>query len=107
MLNQPSPTAQQEAVSVQQTAPPDSVTHLIRVPALTPEAARLWQPIAENRARILGEASLSNKDAVSGWSDWSTGTKVLVVIGVIVLVVFVVLLVGVILFCDENPEFCD
>ena len=31
------------------------------VAALTPEAARLWQPIAENRARILGEASLSNK----------------------------------------------
>ncbi len=33
--------AQQEAVSVQQTAP-DSTTHLIRVPPLTHKTARLW-----------------------------------------------------------------
>ena len=67
---------------------------VIRVPALTPENALLWQPIAENRARILGEPLLSNRDAVSGWSDWSTEKKVLVVVVAIVLVAAAVLYVA-------------
>ena len=39
--------AQQEAVSVQQTVPPDSSGHrLIGVPPVTDNTSRLWQPLA-------------------------------------------------------------
>ena len=38
---------QQEAATVQQTASPDSSSHrLIRVPPVTDNTARLWQPLA-------------------------------------------------------------
>ena len=38
---------QQEAVSVQQTAPPDSSRHrLIGVPPVTDNISRLWEPLA-------------------------------------------------------------
>ncbi len=74
--------AQQEAVSIQQT--PDSTTHLIRVPVLTPETALLWQPIAENRARIITEPSLSAIDPDDWWVGWA-------VLGVALLVVVILL----------------
>ncbi len=43
--------AQQEAVSVQQTVPPDSSGHrLIRVPPVTDNTSRLWEPLASEDA---------------------------------------------------------
>ncbi len=39
--------AEQEAATVQQTAPPDSSGHrLIRVPPVTDNTSRLWEPLA-------------------------------------------------------------
>ncbi len=75
-----------------QAAPQDSTTAetslvpearsrpVLGVPALTPERALLWQPIAENR----GEPSLSNPAPVPGWDDWSTEKRVWVVGGIVV-----------------------
>ncbi len=49
--------AQQEAVSVQQTAPPDSSSHqLIGVPPVTDNTSRLWRNPAD-RARLNTELS--------------------------------------------------
>ncbi len=43
--------AEQEAVSVQQTAPPDSSGHrLIGVPPVTDNTSRLWEPLASEDA---------------------------------------------------------
>ncbi len=44
--------AKQEAVSVQQTAPPDSSRHrLIAVPPVTDNTSRLWEPLASEDVR--------------------------------------------------------
>lgn len=71
--------SQQADVSVQQTEPPNAA--LFRVPSLTENSARL---LGASSDRALLEVSLSNRDAVPGWSDWSNGKRVLVVVGVIV-----------------------
>ena len=80
--------AQQEAVSVQQTVPPDSSGHrLIGVPPVTDNTSRLWQPFAaENPPGNFVESSLSTKDAVDGWSDWPKWRKVLLVVLSVILV---------------------
>ena len=90
-----------------QAAPQDSATAeaslvaegrsqpTLRVPSLTPERALLWQPIAENRASVLGEPSSSNPTPVPAWADWSTEKRVVVVGGIVVgLVVLGVLSIG-------------
>ena len=77
---------QQEAVSVQQTAPSDGAARLFRVPPLTENSARL---LSTSSDRALLESSLSNTDAVVGWSDWSNAKRALVVVGVIVVAVAV------------------
>ena len=90
-----------------QTAPQDPTTAdassvsearsqpVLGIPALTPERALLWQPIIENRARILRERPLPNPAPVPGWGDWSTEKRVLVVGGIVVgLAVLGVLSIG-------------
>ena len=97
--------AQQEAVSVQQAASPDGAAHLfrvppvIKVPALAPETAPPWRSFADNHLPI--ESSLSSRDAVVGWSDWSNGKRALVVVGVIV-VAYVAVVVIVLSTCGDS-----
>ena len=64
--------------------PEERSQHVLGVPALTPAVALLWQPIAENRAGIFDEPSLSDPAPVPGWDEWSTEKRVLVVGGVVV-----------------------
>ena len=76
----------QEAVRVQQTEPADGAARLFRVPPLTPNSALLLRT-SSDRALLnppLAEPSLSNRDAVVGWSDWSNGERTLFVVLVIV-----------------------
>ena len=91
---------QQEAVSVQQTAPSDGAARLFRVPPLTENSARL---LSTSSDRALLESSLSNTDAVVGWSDWSNAKRALVVVGVIVVAVgaFIVF-IGLLTRCEEE-----
>ena len=58
--------------------------HVLGVPALTPATAVLWQPIAEKRAGLFAEPSLSNPAPVPGWDEWSTEKRVLVVGSIVV-----------------------
>jgi hypothetical protein len=53
------------------------------VSALTPPAALLWQPIAENHAGVLEESPF-DPAPVRGWSDWTTEKRAWVVGGVVV-----------------------
>ena len=55
---------------------------VIRVPALAPETPPPWRSFAEKPLGMFAEPSLSNRDAVVGWSDWSDEKKLLVVIAV-------------------------
>ncbi len=55
---------------------------VIRVPGLTPETPPPWRSFAEKPLEMFAEPSLSNRDAVVGWSDWSDEKKLLVVIAV-------------------------
>ena len=74
-------------VSIQQASPPDAAARLFRVPPLTENAARLLRTPSD-RADLdtpFEEPSLSNADAVAGWDDWSSGQRVLAVLGLIVL----------------------
>ena len=99
--------AQQQENSVQQTTPPDGAAHLfrippvIKVPALAPETAPAWRSFAEKPLGMFAEPSLSNRDAVVGWSDWSNGKRVLVVVGVIV-VAYVAVAVIVLSTCGDS-----
>ena len=99
--------ALQQANSVQQTTPPDGAAHLfrippvIKVPALAPETAPPWQSFAEKPLGMFAEPSLSNRDAVVGWSDWSNGKRVLVVVGVII-VAYVAVAVIVLSTCGDS-----
>ncbi len=55
---------------------------VIRVPGLTPETPPPWRSFAEKPLEMFAEPSLSNRDVVVGWSDWSDEKKLLVVIAV-------------------------
>ena len=57
---------------------------VIRVPALAPETPPPWRSFAEKPLGMFAEPSLSNRDAVVGWSDWSNGERTLFVVLVIV-----------------------
>jgi len=75
--------AQQEGVSVDRAAPPDGAANLFHVPPLPENSARLLRTSSDG---VLLESSFSNRDAVEGWGDWSTETKIWVVVGAIVVV---------------------
>ena len=72
--------AQQADGRVQQAVPSDGAAQLFRVP-----------PLPENTVRLLGtsyeggllESSLSNREAVPGWDDWSNGERTLAVLALI------------------------
>ena len=53
-----------------------------RVPALAPETPPPWRSFAEKPLGMFAEPSLSNRDAVVDWSDWSDEKKLLVLIAV-------------------------
>ncbi len=55
---------------------------VIRVPALAPETPPPWRSFAEKPLGMFAEPSLSNRDAVVDWSDWSDEKKLLVLIAV-------------------------
>ena len=80
---------QQEAVSVQQTTP-DGAAALLRVPPLTPNAALLLRASSDG---VLLESSLSNTDAVVGWSDWSNKKRTWIVVAFVAGLAAVVLLI--------------
>ncbi len=86
--------AQQEAVSVQQTAPPDSSGHrLIVVPPVTDNTSRLWEPLA-------------SEDALSGifaYDDSQTRVPRVPTAVVVVVVILLLLLIVVSIACD-SPE---
>ncbi len=67
-----------EASLVQEPGPQP----VIRVPALAPETPPPWRSFAEKPLGMFAEPSLSNRDAVVDWSDWSDEKKLLVVIAV-------------------------
>lgn len=98
---------QQEAVSVQQTEPSDGAASLFHVPPLTGNAARLLRTSSDGALlnTPFAERSLSDRDAVPGWSDWSNGKRVLVVIGVTVAAA-VALVVLVAYACDQPGANC-
>ncbi len=55
---------------------------LIRVTAPALETPPPWRSFAEKPLEMFAEPSLSNRDAVVGWSDWSDEKKLLVLIAV-------------------------
>ena len=55
---------------------------VIRIPGLAPETPPPWRSFAKKPLEMFAEPSLSNRDAVVGWSDWSDEKKLLVVIAV-------------------------
>ncbi len=73
---QDSTTADTSLVREQRSQP------IIRVPALTPETALLWQPLAENHPRIFVEPSLFDRDQ----DDESGNAAVIVLLLIIILV---------------------
>lgn len=82
---QDSPTAETSLVPEERSRP------VLGAPALTPERALLWQPIAESR----GRPSLSDPAPAPGWDDWSKEKRVWVVGGIFVgLVVLGVVSIG-------------
>ena len=86
---------QDPATAETSLVPEERSQHVLGVPALTPATAVLWQPIAENRAGIFGEPSLSNPAPVPGWGDWSCKKRVWVVGGIVAgLVVLGLLSIG-------------
>ena len=86
---------QQEAVSVQQTAPPDSSGHrLIGVPLVTDNTSRLWEPLASKDAiaDIFAEDGSILEPAPR---DIPAGGKVaIVIVAVAMLVLLVIVLCG-------------
>ena len=87
--------AQQDSTTAETSVERERV---VRVPPLTRETALLWQPLAEKRPGAFAEPSLSNRDAVPGWRDWSDEKKVILVAAVVVAVLLIV-------FCFEG-EIC-
>ena len=102
-------TAQQEAVSVQQTAPPDSSGHrLIGVPPVTDNTSRLWRNPSD-RALLdteFADALLVQEDdpGTAWWNGLSTEWKVVTVLVVIAVAAVVVYLI-IKDFCEEQN--CD
>ena len=82
---------QQQAVSVQQTAP-DGAAHVFRVPPPTANFARLLRT-SSHRAHLdtpFAEPSLSSRYAVVGWSDWSNKKRTVVFVAGLAAVVLLV-----------------
>ncbi len=78
--------AEQEAVGEQQTAPPDSTTHFIRVPPLTDRTARLWM-VSSDKARLNTEfagASFVQEGGLSTAGAWAIILGSVAVVGAIV-----------------------
>ena len=92
---------QQQAVSVQQTRPPNPAAALLRVPPLSENSVRLLR--ASSDPALLdapfANPSSSNADAVVGWSDWSTKKRTWVVIGI---VASVLLVVAILVFGEDS-----
>ena len=84
---QDSTTAETSLVREQGSQP------VIRVPALTPKTALLWQPFAENPPGDFVEPSLSERDAVDRWQEagFSTAQNVALVLALVVIIVLIVL----------------
>ena len=57
---------------------------LIRVPAPALETPPPWRSFAERPLGMFVEPSLSSRDAVIEWSEWSDEKKILVVVAVVV-----------------------
>ena len=94
--------AQQEAVSVQQTALPDSSGHrLIGVPAVTDNPSRLWEPLASEDAL---ESIFAEDGSLAGPTPIPKGAKIAiyVVVGLLALA----LLILVICLIPGNPSGC-
>ena len=96
--------AQQEAVSVQQTVPPDSSGHrLIGVPPVTDNTSRLWEPLASKDA-LAGifayDDSETRVPAPQGMGGGGGG----IVLVIVMLSLLVALGVILIILCDDDPD---
>ncbi len=83
---------QQEALSVQQTAPQNGAARLFRVSPLTENSGRHLRT-SSHRAHLdrpFAEPSLSDRYAVVGWSDWSNKKRVVVFVAGLAAVVLLV-----------------
>ena len=93
--------AQQEAVSVQQTAPPDSSGHrLIGVPPVTDNTSRLWEPLAGKDA-LAG--IFAEDGSIPGPAPIPKGAKIAIYI-VVGLVILAALLFGLLLLACANAN---
>ena len=117
--------AQQEAVSVDQTAPPEDAAQLFRVPPLTENTARLWRTTSDRTllSTPFADVLLAKQDPTIGWTGDRTTSmgardvfrvKVLPVprmgtagkVVVTVLAIAVVLALGVVIVCAQDGR-CD
>ena len=95
--------AQQESVSVQQDAPPDSSGHrLIGVPPVTDKTSRLWEPLASKDA-LAGifayDDSETRVPAPQGTGGGSAGVWLL-----LAAVLVGTLIVLFIIACENDPD---
>ncbi len=97
-------TAQQEAVSVQQTVPPDSSgQRLIGVPPVTDSPSRLWEPLASEDAL---ESIFAEDGSLAGPTPIPKGAKIAIYI-VVGLVLVAALLFGLlVLACATASDPC-
>ena len=96
-------TAQQEAATVQQTAPPDSSGHrLIGVPPVTDNTSRLWEPLASKDALAGIFAYDDSETRVPAPQGGGGGGGIVLVIVILSLVV--ALGVILIILCDDDPD---
>ncbi len=99
--------AQQEAVSVQQTVPPDSSGHrLIGVPPVTDNTSRLWEPLASKDALVDIFAYDDSETRVAAPQEFGGGGGATVLLVVVMLSLLVALGVLLIIICDEDTD-CD
>ncbi len=86
---------QQKAATVQQTVALDSARqNVIRVPQITPETARLWEPGAGKAARADIFTHLD------GMAPATQGTPVVTKIGIVLVVVAAVALILIVVLCS-------
>ena len=96
--------AQQEAVSVQQTVPPDSSGHrLIGVPPVTDNTSRLWEPLASKDALAGIFAYDDSETRVPAPQGGGGGSIVLVIV---MLSLLVALGVTLIILCGDDDFDC-
>ena len=92
--------AEQEAATVQQTAPPDSSGHrLIVVPPVTDNTSRLWEPLASEDAL----AGIFAYDDSQSRPRMPPVPRAVVVVVVILLLLFIIF---VIVCGDPEPGTC-